>query len=346
MQTSDLTKIKEQYPDFQNGAGVRDDCEFCGALDAMDVYDNGDEGLDIRYKCKTCEKSGGIEELMLQIESSKSEAETVPPQLEDESEAEQATANPQLENGHLRIANELAEAFQKLRLSGTQWQILWVIMRQSYGWRSPSTTISISFFEKQTSIDRRNVTKSLKEMESKNIIVKNTQSFITSYGIQKDYTRWSVRGKTAPAHQSGAKPPLLRGETTPKNRGEIDAHLKIEKNYIKINTRFFEERWLKYPNKDGRKAALKHFLASVKSDEDLRDFDKAIKNYLRHLEIETWKRPKNGSTFFNNWRDWVNWQGPQPKADSSNIDDSWERNKLNELKLKKEDEERAKRIGK
>ncbi len=305
-----LIEFRKRYPAFENGGGVQTDCPYCKGLGVLCAYDNGDAGLDIRFKCRACGESGEAEALMQVFESLESETETAPPQLEDESEAEQATANPQLENGHLRIANELAEAFQRLRLSGTQWQILWVILRQSYGWHSHATTISISFFEKQTGVDRRNITRSLKEMEYKKIIVKDKQSFITSYGLQKDHTQWGIRGETTP-DQLEAKPPLPRGKTTPKTRGEIDAHIKKEKNYIKTYTRFFEERWLNYPNKDGKKAAQKHFLASVKSDEDLRDFDKSLENYLGHLKIETWKRPKNGSTFFNNWRDWVDWKEPE-----------------------------------
>ncbi len=78
-----------------------------------------------------------------------------------------------------------------------------------------------------------------------------------------------------------------------------------------IYSRFFEERWLKYPVKDGKSDAKKHFLASVRTEEELKNFDKALDNYLQHLEIEKWKKPKNGKTFFINWTDWVNWKEPE-----------------------------------
>lgn len=91
----------------------------------------------------------------------------------------------------------------------------------------------------------------------------------------------------------------------------------INKNCKELNkySLLFDERWLKYPNKDGRKEALKHFLATVKTDEDLKDFDRALENYLDHLKIENWKRPKNGKTFFNNWGDWVTWVEPVAQRD-------------------------------
>ena len=86
---------------------------------------------------------------------------------------------------------------------------------------------------------------------------------------------------------------------------------RIYKNIKNIYSRFFEERWRKYPVKDGKKEAQKYFLATVKNEEDLADFDKALENYLCHLKTESWKRPKNGKTFFNNWSDWVNWKEPE-----------------------------------
>jgi hypothetical protein len=80
------------------------------------------------------------------------------------------------------------------------------------------------------------------------------------------------------------------------------------KNEKNIYSGLFEERWLKYPVKDGKKEAKKYFLATVKTNEAMEEFDKALENYLYHLKVQNWKRPKNGCTFFNNWADWVNWK--------------------------------------
>jgi len=74
----------------------------------------------------------------------------------------------------------------------------------------------------------------------------------------------------------------------------------------------FENRWKKYPMKDGKKEAVKHWRASVKTEKDIQDFDMALSNYLKHLESNPWKPPKNGKTFFNNWRDWIDWIEPFP----------------------------------
>jgi len=67
----------------------------------------------------------------------------------------------------------------------------------------------------------------------------------------------------------------------------------------------FEDVWEKYPKKDGREAAERYFNHSVKTEKDFKDFNTAMNNYL---ESDTVKRGfvKNGSTFFNNWRDYIN----------------------------------------
>jgi uncharacterized protein YdaU (DUF1376 family) len=72
----------------------------------------------------------------------------------------------------------------------------------------------------------------------------------------------------------------------------------------------FDELWRVYPNKDGRKQALRHFFATVNSAADLAAITTALDKYREHLTANPWKRPKNGSTWFNNWRDWENWQEP------------------------------------
>jgi len=69
----------------------------------------------------------------------------------------------------------------------------------------------------------------------------------------------------------------------------------------------FEQVWKLYPNKDGKKQAEKHFRASVKTKEDYSSILTALENYKKHLAVETWKKPKNGSTWFNNWNDWTEW---------------------------------------
>jgi len=103
--------------------------------------------------------------------------------------------NPQAENGHVDIANEIAEAFYKLHLPGNEWQVLWVILRQTYGWHKKADRISITQFQQRTGLDRRNAARALKSLVDRNIIVKNVTTFITTYGFNKDYSQWKPLSK-------------------------------------------------------------------------------------------------------------------------------------------------------
>ncbi len=90
-----------------------------------------------------------------------------------------------------------------------------------------------------------------------------------------------------------------------ESRGETETEVETQ-----LLSDVFENLWGNYPNKQGRKEALRHFNASVKTKKDLKDVGDALINYLNHLKVNTWKRPKNGSTWFNNWQDWIEWVEP------------------------------------
>lgn len=92
--------------------------------------------------------------------------------------------------------------------------------------------------------------------------------------------------------------------------GSTDRERDRDKNtlsvFAKESLSFFEELWSAYP-KDGRvkkKEAMRHYLASVKTSEDMDNINNALGAYINHLEDNEWKKPQNGSTWFNNWQDW------------------------------------------
>lgn len=55
----------------------------------------------------------------------------------------------------------------------------------------------------------------------------------------------------------------------------------------------------------GKKEAARHFKATVKNDKDWLAIQVARDRYTADLAINKWKRPQHGSTWFNNWRDWI-----------------------------------------
>lgn len=103
--------------------------------------------------------------------------------------------SPQVEDGHIDIANEIAEALAKTHLSGYESRILWVIWRKTYGWHKKSDAISITQFQKATRLDRRHIYKTLQRLLYRNIIAKNSNGFITRWAFQKDYSIWKLVAK-------------------------------------------------------------------------------------------------------------------------------------------------------
>ncbi len=66
----------------------------------------------------------------------------------------------------------------------------------------------------------------------------------------------------------------------------------------------FAESWKRYPNRHGRKAALKAFMESVKVDQDWDNFQKALDHYLESKEVAG-GFVMNGSKWFGLWDEWL-----------------------------------------
>jgi len=116
-------------------------------------------------------------------------------------------------------------------------------------------------------------------------------------------------------NKEGAYKGLVRGMQASKDKDKDKIKDKVKEKQYKPD---FQEVWDKYPSKDGRKAAERHFEATVCTEEDFININKALNNYLIHLKTNDWKKPKNGSTWFNNWKDWVDWKEPEGEKDAIN----------------------------
>jgi hypothetical protein len=96
--------------------------------------------------------------------------------------------------------------------------------------------------------------------------------------------------------------------------GSMNDSLLIEGNIREDNViqgLNFDILWNDYPNKLGKKEAERHFTKTVRTKEDYEHIKTALYNY-NHSEIV--KNPKyiqHGSTWFNNWQDWID-KAPKP----------------------------------
>lgn len=100
-----------------------------------------------------------------------------------------------------------------------------------------------------------------------------------------------------------------------ENENEIENEINNKGGYRgKNDLQHFESLWSQYPNKLGKKDALRHYKASVLSDQDQQDIETALQNYIKHTNTIDAKYIKHGSTWFNNWRDWVDYKPKITKA--------------------------------
>ncbi len=83
-----------------------------------------------------------------------------------------------------------------------------------------------------------------------------------------------------------------------------DVSAPLDNGEITVKERLFEDIWKKYPSKVGRKEALRHFVASVRTDKDQKDIHIALRNYLLSERVSK-GFIQDGSKWFNQWRDWI-----------------------------------------
>jgi len=96
---------------------------------------------------------------------------------------------------------------------------------------------------------------------------------------------------------------------------EKDKEKDKDKAKEKDSKKWFEEIWNRYPKKENKKEALRHFNASVKTENDFNRINIAMSNYLDYIDAQEieYQFIKMGSTWFNNWEDYENFKIPEKK---------------------------------
>ena len=106
-------------------------------------------------------------------------------------------ANPQAENGHVDISNEVMDALISHRVSGEEMQCLLFIIRKTWGWKKKEDRIALSQFVKATGINKQSCHRAIKRLESKKMIavIKKDYENINSYCFIKDFEVWKSSSK-------------------------------------------------------------------------------------------------------------------------------------------------------
>lgn len=157
-------------------------------------------------------------------------------------------ANVQLEKGYTRIANILLEMLSKTALNGTQWRILLVVFRFTYGFNRKEASLSESFIARATNINRKQINREINELiEFRILCVNKPATFNTSrtLSFNKDFDLWEVSskkltdGKSEGINEKAGTTESRLDDTTVNKRVDQERYslkTNINKEALKTNT--------------------------------------------------------------------------------------------------------------
>ena len=133
-------------------------------------------------------------------------------------------ANPQIENGYTKIANELLEEIIKRDFSKRELKVIFSVIRFTYGFNRKESDLSSRYLEPITGIDQANISRTIKDLESKKILLidkSNNHSQLNKISINKNYEQWVTDAKTTSVID--IKPMPKQHRTDAKTTSETDA---------------------------------------------------------------------------------------------------------------------------
>jgi phage replication O-like protein O len=117
-------------------------------------------------------------------------------------------ANPQKENGFTPIANELIDYLCKMSFNGTQFRIIFVVFRYTYGFNRKEHELSETFIASALGTHKRQIQRELKSLLDMNVLeVIKPATFNSSrvVAFNKYYDRWLINQqvtKTTPGDKN------------------------------------------------------------------------------------------------------------------------------------------------
>lgn len=104
-------------------------------------------------------------------------------------------ADVQLEHGYTRIANEILEALAKVPLNGTQFRIVLLVLRETYGFQRKNCPLSKTYIASRLGVQRQNIHREIKGLFDRGIISTIQEATFTSprvVALCKNYEQWKI----------------------------------------------------------------------------------------------------------------------------------------------------------
>jgi phage replication O-like protein O len=132
-------------------------------------------------------------------------------------------ASPQKDNGFTPVAHEILEQAAKINLNGTQFRILLIVWRYTYGFGRKAHKFSLSFLAEALSTHKNQIQRELQNLIERNILTVISGGLRQSrtLSFNKDYELWDSKS------DNGLAVSLEEPEIVPKQliSGQFDANL-------------------------------------------------------------------------------------------------------------------------
>ena len=123
---------------------------------------------------------------------------------------EHRKAGPKLEDGYIRLANELFDAILRFPFTLKQQSVVLAIVRKTYGYGKKFDDVSASQIGEACGMSRNHVTETRKELAAMNIISKTPGKYGSIVGINKRHEGWKraekATRKASDSPESGLVP--------------------------------------------------------------------------------------------------------------------------------------------
>jgi phage replication O-like protein O len=131
-------------------------------------------------------------------------------------------ANPQIEDGYTRIANELLEAFAMFRVAGREIQVIWAILRLTYGYGKRTAVIPLRQIAQFTGMNRVEIARLVSNLRYRNIlsVTNNGDRKPLTIGINKDYSKWMAVTNIDAVTNNGNRAVTNNGDRSVTNIGD------------------------------------------------------------------------------------------------------------------------------
>ena len=212
-----------------------------------------------------------------------------------------ADGSPQLEDGHIRIANELFDAILRFPLGRNEAEVMYAILRKTYGYGKKQDDMTVTQLANLTGITRPRASEALTALASINAVRKTDGHYGYVLAVNKNYAEWQRTENVRVRKTYGGRTKNVRGAYEKRTHKR-----QLQKTTTKENGRTaFDQFWLAYPRKEKKQEARKAWQALKPCETLTAEIVKALTQHKRQEQWQTRKFIPHPATWLRarQWED-------------------------------------------